>query len=443
MNAPVHADLRSAPADLASRAAHTWRLVRAPAPMLRELASRYGDPFLLPTLDETYVITGDPAHVAAVFAADPEVMDPPSGVVEPLLGERTVVLARAARHRRKRKLLAPPLHGARMRTYGDAIVEAARGAFRDVSPGTAVPVIRHTQRLSLDVIVRAVFGMRDPARVARFHAVVDEVIGRFPAWLMFSPWLHRPMLGLGPWDRYQRASARLCDLLREEIAAARASPEGRDDVMSLLLAARDEEGHALPDDELVDELRTLVIAGHETTATTLAWALWRLHRAPDALRALRDELDALGPSVDAETLAALPYLGAVCDETLRLHPIVPIMARRLARDWTLAGRTIPAGTMVCPAVMLTHLDPALYPDPHAFRPERFVAKRYGPGAFYPYGGGARRCLGAAMASYELRVALGTVLHHHRFAPDRGPALTNVMHGVTTRPSRPIVLTLTR
>lgn len=433
--------LPSAPKDLAARIAHTWRLVRAPAPMLRALSQRHGDPFVLPTLDEGYVITGDPAHVAAVFAADPEVMDPPSGVVEPLLGERSVVLARAARHRRKRKLLAPPLHGARMRAYGEVIVEAARGAFAGVAPGMAVEVIRHTQRLSLDVIVRAIFGARDPQRVARFHAVVDEVIARLPAWLMFSPWLQRPMLGVGPWDRYQRAAGRLCDLLREEIAAARRAPEGRDDVMSLLLAARDEEGQALPDDELVDELRTLVIAGHETTATTLAWALWRLHRTPDALRRLRDELDAAG--LDPAALASLPFLSAVCDETLRLHPIVPIMARRLARDWTLAGHTLPAGTMICPAVMLTHLDRALYPDPHAFRPERFLDRRYGPGEFYPYGGGARRCLGASMAAWELRVALGTVLRTHAFAPDRGPALTTVMHGITTRPSRPILLTLTR
>jgi cytochrome P450 len=352
-----------------------------------------------------------------------------------------VVLARAARHRRKRKLLAPPLHGARMRAYGEVIVEAARGAFAGVAPGTAVEVIRHTQRLSLDVIVRAIFGARDPARVARFHAVVDEVIARLPAWLMFSPWLQRPMFGVGPWDRYQRAAGRLCDLLREEIAAARLAPEGRDDVMSLLLAARDEDGQALPDDELVDELRTLVIAGHETTATTLAWSLWRLHRTPDALRRLRAELDAAGP--DPAALAALPYLSAVCDETLRLHPIVPIMARRLARDWTLAGHTLRAGTMICPAVMLTHLDRALYPDPHTFRPERFLDRRYGPGEFYPYGGGARRCLGAAMAAWELRVALGTLLRNHHFEPDRGPALTTVMHGITTRPSRPIVLTLTR
>jgi cytochrome P450 len=428
------AGLPSAPGGLAARVHHTWRLVRS---------RRYGDPFVLPTLDEGYVITGDPAHVAAVFAADPEVMDPPSGVVEPLLGERSVVLARAARHRRKRKVLMPPLHGARMRTYGDVIVEAARHAFAGVTPGTAVEVIGHTQRLSLDVIVRAIFGARDPARVARFHAVVDEVITRLPAWLMFSPWLHHPMFGLGPWDRYQRSAGRLCDLLREEIAAARGAPEGRDDVLSLLLAARDEEGKPMPDDELVDELRTLVIAGHETTATTLAWALWRLHRTPAALDRLRAELDAAGAGADPAALAALPFLGAVCDETLRLHPIVPIMARRLARDWTLAGRTLAAGTMVCPAVMLTHLDPAVYPDPDSFRPERFLDRRPGAGEFYPYGGGARRCLGAAMASWELRVALGTILRAHRFAPDRGPALTTVMHGVTTRPSRPIVLTLTR
>ncbi len=429
----------AAPAGALHRAAHTWRLVYDPARMLRTLAARYGDPFVLPTLDEAYVVTGDPRHVGAVFAADPDVMDPPSGVVEPLLGEHSVVLARGARHRRKRKVLAPPLHGARMRAYGDAIAAAARGAFRDVPAGEAFAVLPRTRRLSLDVIVRAILGMIDPARIARFHAVVSEVTARLPAWLMFSPWLQRPLAGVGPWDRYQRAAHRLLDLLREEIARARAAPESREDILALLLSARDEDGAPLPDDELLDELRTLVIAGHETTSTTLGWALARLHRAPEALGRLRDELAPLGSRPEPGALAALPYLGAVCDETLRLHPIVPIMARRLARDWTLGGHPVAAGTMVCPAVLPTHLDPALYPAPDTFRPERFLAWRPAPGEFYPYGGGARRCLGAAMAGYELKVALGSVLAAQRFDGVTETDLGMEMYGITMRPTRPIRL----
>ncbi len=432
--------LPSAPADVLHRTKHTYGLMRDATRMFRTLAARHGDPFLLPTLDETYVVTGDPKHVAAIFAADPDVMDPPSGVVEPLLGNGSVVLARGARHRRKRRVLAPPLHGQRMKAWADVIATAARSAFANVRSGESVELLTRTQRLSLDVIVRAIFGMTDPARIALFHRVVGAVIEGLPAWLLFAPWLQRPMFGVGPWDRYRRAERALLDLLREEIARARATPdEARDDVLALLLAARDEDGAALPDDELLDELRTLVIAGHETTATTLAWALWLLHRNPDALVRLRDELAPLGRSPDPAALATLPWLDAVCDETLRVAPIVPIMARRLARDWELAGAVIPGGTMVCPAVMLTHFDPALYPDPARFDPARFLARRYTPGEFYPYGGGARRCLGASMAGYELKLALGTVLAAHRFAPLGDDSIGNVMNGITTRPSKPLRL----
>ncbi|MFO0649761.1 MAG: cytochrome P450 [Polyangiales bacterium] len=432
--------LATAPADLWHKTAHTFGLMRDATRMFRRLASRYGDPFMLPTLDETYVVTGDPTHVAAIFAADPDVMDPPSGVVEPLLGTETVVLARGARHRRKRRVLAPPLHGPRMKAWAGVIATAARGAFADVRAGETVALLARTQRLSLDVIVRAIFGMRDPARIDRFHAAVGAVIAGLPAWLLFAPWLHRSMAGVGPWDRYRRAERALLDLLREEIARARATPDGeRDDVLALLLSARDEDGAPLPDGELLDELRTLVIAGHETTATTLAWALWLLHRNPAPLARLRDELAPLGATPDPSALAALPYLDAVCDETLRLAPIVPIMARRLARDWTLAGRVIPRGTMVCPAVMLTHFDPAVYPDPTRFEPARFLERRYTPGEFYPFGGGARRCLGASMAGYELKLALGTVLAAHRFEDAGDGPIGNVMNGITTRPSKPLRL----
>jgi len=291
------------------------------------------------------------------------------------------------------------------------------------------------------VIVHAVFGMDDPARIAAFHRSVSDVIAGFPAWLMFSPWLHRDLGGRGPWERYQRAVRAFLDALRAEVArASRGDASARDDVLALLLAARDEDGAPLPEDELLDELRTLVIAGHETTATTLGWALWQLHRHPAALARLRDELSPHGPAPEPAALLSLPYLDAVCDETMRLHPIVPIMARRTAREWSLGGSHVPAGTMVCPAVMLTHFDPTIYAEPHAFRPERFIERRPGPAEFYPFGGGSRRCLGAALAQHELKIALGTVLAGNRFALlDRSPIAT-VMSGVTTRPARPIRLT---
>ena len=420
--------LPSAPKDLAARVSHTWQLVRSPAPMLRALSQRHGDPFVLPTLDEGYVITGDPAHVAAVFAADPEVMDPPSGVVEPLLGERSVVLARASRHKRKRKLLAPPLHGARMRAYGEVIVEAARGAFAGVAPGSSVEVIRHTQRLSLDVIVRAIFGARDPARVSRFHAVVDEVIARLPAWLMFSPWLQRPMFGVGPWDRYQRAAGRLCDLLREEIHAARRAPEGRDDVMSLLLAARDEDGQSLPDDELVDELRTLVIAGHETTALALAHTLYLLGTHPAVAERLRAELDAvLGDRLPtADDVRALPFTERVLKESLRLYPPAWTTGREAAEDVEVGGYRIPKGAQNLASPWVVQRDARWFPDPERFDPDRWEGargKEVPRFAYFPFGGGPRVCIGNHFAMLEATLMLALIARRWRVALLPGQTLT--------------------
>lgn len=433
----------SAPASLAHRVAHTYGLIRQPAAMLRRLSATYGDPFVLPTLEEPFVMVAAPALVAQIFAAEPDVMDPPSGIVEPLLGVDSVVLARGPRHRRKRKVLSPSLQGARMKAYGDLIVDAARRAFAEVKPGDRVELLAHTQRLSLDVIIGAIFGTRDAERLTRIEQVVSDVIDGLPAWLLFSPWLQRPLGGRGPWDRYQRRVEALFALLREAIADARRATEPREDILSLLLAARDEDGAAIPEQELIDELRTLVIAGHETTANTLARALHELHRHPAALARLREELAPLGPNPTPAQLASLPWLEAVCDEALRLHPIVPVMARRLARDFTLGGHALAAGTMVCPAVMLTHLDPALHPEPFAFRPERFLQKRPPPGTFYPYGGGSRRCLGAALADYELRVALGAILSERRFEPSFDAHVPSVMRGITVRPARALRLTVAR
>ena len=413
----------------------TAELIRDPVAMMRGLAARHGPTFRLTLLDGPSVVTGDPAFVREIYAADGGSLDAPNEIVAPLVGDGSIVLANGARHRRKRKMMAPPFHGARMRTYGSIIADATRRALDGLTVGDAVDVLAITQKLSLDVILRAAFGVCEGPRVAALHGAIARAVAGFPTWLMFAPALHRPFGGVGPWARYQRAVADLGALLRDEIARARSAPEGsRDDVLSLLLAARDEDGAPMRDDELVDELRTLVIAGHETTATTLAWTLWELHRAPDALARLTDALGALGDDAAPEAFARVPLLAATCDEALRMHPIVPFFRRRVTRDTELAGHRLPAGTLLSPSVALAHYDPAVFEAPDTFRPERFLGRKYGPSEFMPFGGGARRCVGAAFATFELQVALGTWLTRHRFEAVPGAPLRLVMNGVTTRPS---------
>ncbi len=424
---------------IAVAAVSTWRLVQDPAALMRDLSARYGPTFHMPLLNGPSIVTGDPALIGAIFG-DAELFDAPNEIVAPLVGEGSIVLAGGARHKRKRKLLAPPFHGARMRAYGAIIAEAAARQGADFVPGREIAVLDVTQRLSLEVIVRAVFGVTDAARVEAFRATISRNIDRLPAWLLFLPVLHHEWGGIGPWARYRASVTALVALLEEEVARARAEqPPGREDILALLLAARDEDGAPMPDDELVDELRTLVIAGHETTATTLGWALWQVHRNPPVLARLREELATLGPTPDPERLARLPYLAAVCDETLRMHPIVPIFRRRLLRDAVLDGRPYPAGTMFHPSVLITHFDPTIYPDPHTFSPERFLARKFGPAEFLPFGGGNRRCVGAAFASFELQIALGTLLGAHRFTLPSDAPIRLALNGITTRPVGGITL----
>lgn len=414
----------------------TWCLANDPLALMQELAARYGRTFRMSLVNGPGVATGDPALIAEVFGGESDLVQAPNEIVTPLLGERSIVLATGARHKRKRQLMMPPFHGCRMRAYAKIITDATVRHAGSLVEGSEVAILDMTQRISLEVIVRAVFGVQDAARVERFRDVITSNVAAFPAWRMFLPVLHRTFFA--PWARYQKSVHALAALLREEIVRGRATRDAdRQDILSLLLGARDENDEPMSDDEIVDELRTLVIAGHETTATTLGWALWRLHRHPEVLEKLRGEIANCGQ--EPEALSKLPFLSAVCDETLRLHPIVPFMRRRLTRDAALRGHDYPAGTVFHPVIFTTHFDPLIFPDPWSFRPERFLNKKYSPYEFFPFGGGDRRCIGAAFANYELQIALGTLLSMHRFRLESDAAIRPFLNGVTLRPAGGITL----
>lgn len=411
----------------------TWRLVRDPVGLVGSLARRYGDPYELWLMDgERNVVTGRPDLLKAIFTAPPGHVDSPADIVEPLVGRHSIVVAQGERHKRKRKLMMPPFHGSRMRAYAHIIQEAATRAVAGLTPGQELNLLERTQRLSLEVIVRALFGVTDEARARELRQVVAATVDGLPTWLIFLRPLHHDLLGMGPWARYQRDVSDFIALLRREIVRARRET-GRDDVLAMLVAARDEAGEPMPDAELIDELRTLVIAGHETTSAALATGIRRVIESPPTLARLREELAPLGPLPDPEALSHLPYVGAVCDEILRFHPVAPVLRRRAVKPLRLGDHEVPAGTMLSPALAITHFDPAIYPDPWTFRPERFLERSYSPFEFLPFGGGSRRCVGAAFATFELRIALGTMLAGWSFGRvDSGP-IRLVMNGVTSRP----------
>ena len=411
----------------------TFRFIRDVTRFFVDCRERYGDPFTAPLPVGNVVITGNPEGIRDIFSADPATFEPLGQLpLAPAVGDNSLLLMGGQRHKRERKLLMPPFHGERMRAYGQLMQELTLRAVETLRPGGPFRAQDLTQSISLEVIIRAVFGIEEPRRVQRFREAMVAYMESYTPLLMMAVPLRRSFGGMGPWARFQRYVTELDQLLTEDLTTRRGHEAGHTDILSLLLTARDEEGQPMTDAELKDELRTLLIAGHETTAIGMAWALYHLHRIPETKQRLLEELAPLGPVPDPEALTKLPYLTAVCDESLRLHPIVAVVGRRTVAPFTLRGRELPPGTALMAAIALAHVDPAIYPEPERFRPERFLERKYSPFEYLPFGGGARRCIGAAFAQYEMRIVLGTLLAVHRFSlasdtPER-PVRRNVTIG---------------
>lgn len=382
-----------------------------PDAYLARCAARYGDVLTIPNpFGGRDVLLGSPETVRALFTADPDLFE--VALVElsaPLIGSDSLILQSGQRHRQERKLMTPPFHGERMRAYGELMAEITERHIARWQPGRPFPVLDTTQAISLEVILRAVFGVETDDRVARVRDAVLDYVNAFSPLLVFFPALRRDFAGLGPWARFCRAKQALDQLLYGEIDRRGAGPPG-EDILSLLLSARYDDGSAFTREQVHDQLITLLFAGHETTAISLAWALYFLHRHPDVLARLRAELRALGDHPAPEAIAENPLLGAVCHETLRLRPLLPILPiRRLRRPFQVGGYTLPPGMGVTASPGLLHRRPDLYPQPDRFQPERFLRRAPAPFEFLVFGGGARRCLGAAFALYEMKIVLATVL----------------------------------
>lgn len=393
---------------------------------------RYGDPFGFQFGARPLVLTGKPEHVRTFFSLEPEAtraFNPEN--LAPLIGQGSLLILSGERHRRERKLLTPSFHGQRMRTYGAIIRDVALRRAAAWKVGEPFSMQESTQAISLDVILRAVFGLRDEDQLARFERELLATIESLHPSLIMMRGLHRDLGPFTPWRRFSRARARADALTRAELAARRLAPAG-DDILSLMLAVRDDEGRGLGDDEIVDELHTLLFAGHETTAIALAWAFYWLLRTPAALARLREELAGLGQDPDPDAVAALPYLDAVCHEVLRLWPIIPMAPRILLRPLQLGPYRIPPNTGIATAITLLHEDPDLYPSPHEFRPERFLGRKFSPFEYAPFGGGHRRCIGAAFALYEMKLVLAALAPTQQLRllspPDLRPRRRNLSLG---------------
>jgi cytochrome P450 family 135 len=376
------------------------RYARDPLGFLAGYQRRFGDIFTIrfPYFGRV-VYVARPELVKAVFTGDPSVFhagEANATVLEPALGPNSVLTLDGAPHMRQRKLLLPPFHGERVRHYGELIVDVTRKEMESWPVDEPFALRPHTQRITLAVIMRAVFGVHDEDRLARFEVLIDDFARRVGPITSF-PFLRRSFGRFSPWARFVRSREALDAFIYEEIRLRRAEPghEERDDVLSLLLGARDEDGQPMSDVELRDELITVLGAGHETTATGLAWAVERLVRNPQVLAKLRASL-AAGED---------EYLNATVKETLRSRPVIVDVARKLKAPATIGGYELKAGTFVLPAIAALHHREDVFPAPREFRPERFLDGKTDNYAWIPFGGGVRRCIGAAFAEYEMRLIL--------------------------------------
>jgi cytochrome P450 len=402
---------------------------RDPVGFLERQWHRYGDAFSInfPGFGRMAYFVA-PETVKQIFTSDPGSIhagEANGRVLEPALGKFSLLTLDEDDHMRQRKLLLPAFHGERVRRYAELIADIAKREVERWPLGSPFPLRPRMQSITLDVILRAVFGVRGDERLARFRATVPQLTEASGV-VMWLPFMRHNFGPWSPWARFQRIRRAVDELVYEEIRLRRADPNmmERDDVLSLLLQARHEDGSPMSDEELRDELITLLTAGHETSATALAWTFERLLRTPAALQRLLGDLDD-----DA-------YLDAIVKETLRVRPVVIDVARVVKRDVDIGGWPIPRGTIVVPAIALVQLRPDLYPEPRAFRPERFLGDDQPPSySWIPFGGGVRRCIGAAFAQLEVKTVLRTVLGNVSLsAPDPEPE-RQVSRHVTLVPSR--------
>ena len=398
-------------------ALQTWEWLARPTALLRRSAARHGVPFTLRTAwtDGPMVVVSDPADVRAVFAAPPAVAlgGASAGFLEPFAGSQSILLLDGEPHLRQRRLMLPPFHGERMRAQRALVAELAAREVDAWPAGEVVATHPRMQALTLDVIMRVVFGAELPGLRAAIRRALDMTMS-LPRMLVFSL--------AGADSGFRRALAVVDAALMEVIHERRARPARPASILDELLLARHEDGSPPGDRELRDQLVTLLAAGHETTAGALSWALERLARHPEALERLRDDEPG--------------YADAVVKEVLRTRPVLTIAARKLAAPLSVGGWELPPGVHVAPCIYLTHRRPELYPDPTAFRPERFLGDG-APDAYgwIPFGGGIRRCVGAAFAAMEMAEVLGAVAARVTLRPDRAAGERMRRRSLTLTPER--------
>ncbi|WP_299488474.1 cytochrome P450 [Acaryochloris sp. IP29b_bin.137] len=447
----AHPPTQQLPAGPSSSA--LWQMLQwigRPLEFMEACTQTYGDVFTvqLGKLGQI-VFCSNPQGIEEILIADPLQMDAGrnNSVLLPLLGNTSLLMLDGNAHQRQRQLLMPPFHGERMRAYGSSIIQVTEDIATPWQIGQPFDVRGAMQAISLNVILKTVFGISNSQR----YQALQNLLPRFldltgspaGASLLFLRGLQKDWGAWSPWGRFLRVRSQLDHLIYQQIAEHRNQSELGTDILSLMLATQDEAGNPMTDLELRDELVTLLLAGHETTASALAWALFWIHFLPEVREKLIAELATVDLN-DAKGIQRLPYLNAVCSETLRIYPIAPITSPRTTRrSLSLMGYNLPVGSTVAPCIYLTHRRPELYPNPQAFQPERFLDRQFSPYEYLPFGGSNRRCLGMTFALFEMKLVLMTLLTRYQFQLEQPQPLKPVRRGVTLAPPSHFKMILTQ
>jgi cytochrome P450 len=396
------------------------------------LHRKYGDVFSIRILPEGrwLVVFNRPEHVREIFAGDPEIFHAGKGnaILGPVMGEHSLLLVDSTQHKRARKLLMPAFNGHALRSYESMIEGLAKTEVGSWREGTPFESLERMNSLTLEVILQVVFGVTDESRLAELRPLVNKTVNVSPA--VFLGWGFPRLQRLGPWRRAFENQAALDHVIYAEIAERRRAGdlESRTDVLSRLLLVRDDEDDAdtgLTDEELRDQLVTLLLAGHETTATALAWTLHELGKDPAQGAKARDA--AISGNDD--------YLEAVLKESMRLHPVIPMVVRHLMKPATIGGIDLPAGANVAASIILAHASEASHPDHAAFRPERFLDGEVAANTWIPFGGGVRRCIGAGFSLMEGVAVLREVLSACDVSLPAGTREEPKVRNITSVPKR--------
>lgn len=413
-----------------------------PISYMETCAKQYGDIFsaFINGRDEPLILVSNPEALQQLLTDDAFYAPGfANQILAPLTGYKAITMLDGDRHKRERKLLMPSFHGDRMRDYGQLIVDITQQITSKLAINQPFSARNIMQEISLAVILKAVFGVYEGERYDQLKVFVTAMleVGRTPLTSahLFFPILQQDLGQWSPWGHFLKQRQQLDELILAEIEERRQNPDqSRTDILSLMMAARDEEGNPMTDQELRDELLILLFAGHETTATAMAWSLYWVYKQPEVYEKLMQELNHLPPDADPMTIFRLPYLTAVCQETLRIYPVGMLTFVRMTKKPTeLMGYQLPEKTALVGCIYLTHHREDLYPQPDQFKPERFLERKFSPYEYLPFGGGVRVCLGMALAQYEMKLVLATLLRNYEFKLVEKRPVKPGRRGVTLSP----------